>query len=218
MKKLFYVVLYCVVMYNSQAQTPLQTNQLATLGKVWGFLKCFHPAVAKGDADWDKELLRMIPLAEDAGSKAKFDSLLEAWYRSLPAAKLSSTPVNWHADSIVTIFSAKDIRQFPVSKWLKGELMRLYEYHLPDTNRYATRYYDGYRFDHIIHDEKAYDYPLCPEPAVRMLALFRYWNTINYFYPHKARIPGWDTVLTAYIPRFMQAKYLTQYQRGFIPC
>jgi len=214
MKTLFYLVLCCTLMYNSQAQTSVQVTQLATLGKVWGFLKCFHPAVVKGDPDWDSELLRMVPLAEGARSKPQFDSLLEAWYRSLPAAKLAEKPVNWHADSIVTIFSEKDIQQFPVSKWLKKELVRLYEYHLPDTNRYATRYYDGYRFDHIIHDEKAYDYPLCPEPSVRMLALFRYWNTINYFYPHKAHIPRWDTVLTSYIPRFMQAKYLTQYQQA----
>ncbi|SEN57060.1 S41 family peptidase [Niastella yeongjuensis] len=216
MKRLFSLVLCCTFMYNSQAQTSVQVTQLATLGKVWGFLKCFHPAAAKGNPDWDNELLRMIPLAEDAESKSKFDSLLEAWYRSLPAAKLAEKPVNWHADSIVTTFSEKDIRKFPVSKWLKGELVRLYEYHVPDTNCYATRYFDGYRFDHIIHDEKAYDLPLCPESSVRMLALFRYWNTINYFYPHKARIPGWDTVLTAYIPRFMQARYLTQYQQAVL--
>ena len=125
MKKLFYVVLCCALGYNSQAQTSVQITQLATLGKVWGFLKCFHPAAAKGNPDWDNELLKMIPLVEEADNKSRFDSLLEAWYRSLPAAKLSATPVNWHADSIVTIFSEKDIRKFPVSKWLKGELVRL---------------------------------------------------------------------------------------------
>jgi hypothetical protein len=216
MKRLIYLVLCCFLLCNSEAQTPAQVTQLAALGKVWGFLKYFHPAAAKGSPDWDNELLRMIPLVEGAGSKPRFDSLIEAWYRSLPTAKLAETPVNWHADSIVTTFSEKDIRKFPVSKWLKGELVRLYEYHLPDTNRYATRYYNSYRYDHIIHDEKAYDTPLCPGPPVRLLSLFRYWNAINYFYPHRARIPQWDTVLAACIPRFLQADNVTKYQKAVL--
>jgi hypothetical protein len=216
MKKIFYLVLCSFLFYNCQAQTPAQVRQLAALGKVWGFLKCFHPAAAAGKPDWDKELLRMIPLAEQAANPLAFDSLLEAWYRSLPAAKVSPAPVNWRADSIVRTFSEKDIRQFPISKWLKDEFVRLYQYHLPDTNRYATRYYNGYRYDHIIHDERAYDTPLCPNRSVRLLALFRYWNTINYFYPHKARIPQWDTVLTAYISRFFRAENETQYQQAVL--
>jgi carboxyl-terminal processing protease len=216
MKQLFYLVLCCLIYYNSQAQTKTEIAQLATLCKVWGFLKCFHPAVAQGNPDWDSALLYMIPLAEKAGSKPALDSLLEAWYRSLPLPQLASTPVNWKADSIIRTFTEQDIQRFAVSKWLKAQLMRLYHFHLPDTNRYATRYYNGYRYDHIIHDEKAYDKPLCPTRSVRLLALFRYWNTINYFYPHKACIPQWDTVLTAYIRPFLQADNVNQYQQAVL--
>jgi hypothetical protein len=216
MKQLFYLVLCCLIHYNGQAQTKTTIAQLATLGKVWGFLKYFHPAVAKGNPDWDSALLRMIPLAEKAGSKPKFDSLLETWYRSLPAAQLATTPVSWKADSIVRTFTEQDIQRFAVSKWLKEQLVQLYLYHLPNTNRYATRYYNGYRYDHIIHDEKAYDKPLCPTRSVRVLTLFRYWNTINYFYPHRARIPQWDTVLTAYIRPFLQADNVNQYQQAVL--
>jgi carboxyl-terminal processing protease len=213
MKRLFCLVLYCLIHYNGQAQTKTDIAQLATLGKVWGFLKCFHPAVAKGNPDWDSALLYMIPLAEKAGSKPAFDSLLEAWYRSLPPAQLANVPVNWKADSIVRTFTEQDIQRFAVSKWLKAQLVRLYQYHLPDTNRYATRYYNGYRYDHIIHDEKAYDKPLCPTRSLRLLTLFRYWNAINYFYPHRVRIPQWDTVLTAYIRPFLQADNVNQYHQ-----
>src|SRR3954465_15538990 len=150
MKQLFYLVLCCLIHYNSQAQSKAAIAQLATLGKVWGFLKCFHPAAAKGSPDWDSALLHLIPLSEKAVNKPAFDSLLETWYKSLPAAHLSSKPVNWKADSIVRTFTEKDIQRFAVSKWLKEQLVRLYQYHLPDTNRYATRYYNGYRYDHVI--------------------------------------------------------------------
>lgn len=214
MKKIIYLGLCCTFSYNSQAQTSTQVSQLATLGKVWGFLKCFHPAAAKGKPDWDNELLRMIPLTEKAATQKAFDSLLEAWYRSLPVARVSTTPVNWNADSLVRTFTEKDIQRYAISKWLKQQLVQLYQYHLPDTNRYATRYYDRYYYDHIIHDEKAYDKPLCPERPVRLLGLIRYWNTINYFYPHKARLPQWDRVLTGYISRFYQAENETEYQQA----
>lgn len=216
MKQLFCLALCCLIHYSGQAQTKIEIAQLATLGKVWGFLKYFHPAAATGNPDWDQELLNMIPLAEKAGSKPAFDSLLDAWCRSLPPAKRSKAPVNWKADSIVRTFTEKDIQRFDVSKWLKKALVRLYRYHRPDTNRYATRYYNGYRYDHIIHDEKAYDKPLCPIRSVRLLSLFRYWNAINYFYPHKARIPQWDTVLTAYISPFLQADNVHQYQQAVL--
>jgi len=212
MKKAVYGALILVITFKAQAQTSNRISQLATLGKVWGFLKYYHPAVAKGKADWDSTLLRMIPLVEEVQTGKSFDSLLDAWYRFLPTPHLSATPVNWKADSLVRTFTEKDIQQFAVSAWLKKELVRLYQYHIPDTNRYATRYYGGYYYDHIIHDEAGFDKPACPATAVRLLALFRYWNTINYFYPHKDHLPAWDTVLTGYVPRFLQAGNAAQYQ------
>ena len=212
MKKILYLVLFWVIAYSSRAQTDIQVTQLATLGKVWGFLKYYHPAAAKGKPDWDSELVRMIPLAEQAKTGKAFDTLLEAWYRSLPPARLSTTPVNGESDSLTRIFTEKDILRFRVSKWLKTELVHLYQYHLPDTSRYITRYYDRHYFDHIIHTEDAHETPSWPNRPVRLLALFRYWNTIAYFYPHAARIPAWDKVLTGYIRRFLQAKDSTQYR------
>lgn len=212
MKKIVYPVLLGIIAYSSPAQTNRQITQLTTLGKVWGFLKYYHPAAAKGKPDWDSALIRMIPLAEQAQTGKAFDTLLEAWYRSLPPARLSATPVNWQADSLTRIFTEKDIQQFRVSKWLKTELVRLYQYHLPDTSRYVTRYYAPHYYDHIIHTEDDYKTPAYPDRRVRLLALFRYWNTIAYFYQHKARIPAWDHVLSSYISRFWQAKDSAQYR------
>lgn len=212
MKKIVYLVLFGVITDSSRAQTNRQVTQLATLGKVWGFLKYYHPAAAKGKPDWDSELIRMVTLTEQAKTGKAFDTLLETWYRSLPPARVSAVPVNWEADSLTRTFTEKDIRQFKVSQWLKTELVRLYQYHLPDSSRYITRSYGGHYYDHIIHTEDDYKTPSYPDRPVRLLALFRYWNTIAYFYPHKARIPAWDNVLSNYISRFLQAKDSAQYR------
>jgi len=31
-------------------------ESLLALGKIWGYLKCYHPNVAKGEYNWDYEL------------------------------------------------------------------------------------------------------------------------------------------------------------------
>lgn len=212
MKNILLPVLLLIFNHCCECQTNNRVTQLATLGKVWGFLKYYHPSALKGRPDWDKELLRLVPLVEQASSKKSFDSLMENWYRSLPVAKLSSKPVNWNVDSIVRIFTEKNIEQFAVSAWLRSELLRLYLYHVPDTSRYVIRYFNNHEYDHIIHTEDTQDTPACPSRAMRLLALFRYWNTIEYFYPYKQYISNWDDVLPAHIDNFLQAQDSIQYR------
>ena len=53
-----------------------------------------------------------------------------------------------------------------------------------------------------------------PAEEYRLLALFRFWNVINYFYPYKHLTDQpWGTVLTDFIPRFLEAASALQYQR-----
>ncbi|MBV8858247.1 MAG: hypothetical protein JOZ96_19235 [Acidobacteria bacterium] len=52
-----------------------------------------------------------------------------------------------------------------------------------------------------------------PAAEYRLLALFRYWNVINYFYPYKHLIQDtWATVLPRYIPKFEADKDAAEYQ------
>jgi C-terminal processing protease CtpA/Prc len=42
-----------------------------------------------------------------------------------------------------------------------------------------------------------------PSYEYRLLALFRYWGAIQYFFPYKSLIgDGWNTVLTRFVPKF----------------
>ncbi len=205
-------MLIALVANGAVAQNKTQVANLATLGKVWGFLKYYHPSAAKGQPDWDKELVRMIPLIEQAASVKEAGMLLESWYRSLPVAQLASTPVNWAADSLDRVFTTKDIDAFKIPVPLVSEFKRLYDYHQPDTSRYITRTYRGINYDHIIHMEDDHATPAFPDRSMRLLALFRYWNTIAYFYPH--RISYWNNLLPDYIDDFSQAGSAGAYQHA----
>jgi len=50
--------------------TPIQVSNLATLGRVWGFLKYHHPEVTSGQRHWDYELFRILPAILAAADRA----------------------------------------------------------------------------------------------------------------------------------------------------
>ena len=54
-----------------------------------------------------------------------------------------------------------------------------------------------------------------PDREHRLLALFRCWNVINYFFPYKSLLDEpWDKTLSRFIPRFDSAGDSMDYQRA----
>lgn len=210
----FLQVLLFLLIYSSQAQTPVSHKHLAGFGRVWGFLKYYHPDAALGKPDWDSALVRMIPFIENAGNEEGYHKILEEWYRQLPRATATSGNINIKSDSIDRVFTEENLRSFLLPAFLKKEFVSLYRFHQPGASRYITRHYQGYYFDHIIHTEDAHEQPAYPSREFRLLALFRYWNSIEYFYPHRKRIKNWNQVLEKYIPIFLQAADSTQYRQA----
>jgi C-terminal processing protease CtpA/Prc len=52
-----------------------------------------------------------------------------------------------------------------------------------------------------------------PTEEYRLLGLFRFWNVISYFFPYKHLIDRpWETVLTDFIPRFLENKTPLDYE------
>ncbi len=65
----------------------------------------------------------------------------------------------------------------------------------------------------VSQKEKSYAEMEFPSTEYRLLALFRYWNVVNYFYPYKQLIADtWATVLPRYIPKFEANKDAADYQ------
>ena len=61
-------------------------------------------------------------------------------------------------------------------------------------------------------NEKSYPSSF-PNTSCRLLALFRYWNIVQYFFPYKYLTEkNWDEVLKIYIPSFILSKTELDYQ------
>lgn len=56
-------------------------NNLVLLGKIWGYLKYYHPNVAEGKYNWDYELFRILPKVIDVDRSTR-DKNLYDWIES----------------------------------------------------------------------------------------------------------------------------------------
>jgi C-terminal processing protease CtpA/Prc len=60
--------------------------------------------------------------------------------------------------------------------------------------------------------DKRYDTTSFPQREYRLLAMFRFWNVIHYFYPYKDLLDqDWDTVLPRFLPAFAAAGDAREY-------
>lgn len=56
----------------------------------------------------------------------------------------------------------------------------------------------------IFKNEESYPRMKWDDDGMKLLSLFRYWNSINYFFPYKNLIgKDWDSVLKEYIPKLI---------------
>ena len=63
--------------------TTVQIGNLATLAKVWGFLKYHHPAVTSGGRHWDYDLFRVMPGVLAAPDQATALGVISEWISGL---------------------------------------------------------------------------------------------------------------------------------------
>ena len=176
-----------------------QIEKLKKLCKVWGFLKYHHPAIAKGEVNWDYELFRILPHLNDSN----FDSDLTKWIKSLGSID-NDTSKNQPAVTKIKIKpNTKWISDHSlISKELSTELIKI-DLSKREKQNYTISF-DPNVGNPVFRNESPYPTMKWNDTGVQLLALFRYWNMIEYFFPHKNLIEkDWDDVLVEYIPQMV---------------
>lgn len=196
------------------AQPLTETQKLASLGKVWGFLKYYHPSVATGKYDWDAQLIRLIPAVQQTRNREQLSALYLAWLDSLgrveSCRKCKSDLLPRNQRNVDLAFLNDSII---VTKALQTQLIYLKNNRNQGDNFYVQQVKQVGNTSY--ENEKLYADMTLPEESYRLLALFRYWNIIHYFFPYKYAIDGnWNDVLTDLIPVFQQANTEQNYQNA----
>lgn len=197
--------------------SPQMIDNLDVLGKVWGFLKYYHPAITEGNYNWDYELFRVLPQIANARDKKERDRLLNKWidkfgeitescdYTISDSSNYSRIiDLSWLGDE--TLFDEVFISKLNKIKNAKRS-DKLNYYYIPHL----------YNIGRLFDREDPYSHVKWEDLGFRLLTLYRFWNAVEYCFPYvEMTDKPWTTVLKEYIPRFISPKDKTDYELALL--
>ncbi|MCJ7932983.1 MAG: S41 family peptidase [Chryseobacterium sp.] len=209
MRKLsLFIALFVSLLFSAQVLS--ENQKLESLCRVWGFLKYYHPYVAKGKLDWDQQLFQKFRELKEINEKTELNNLYAAWIESLgkiDACKscskddgttyfLKNFDLNWIDDP--AIFTEN------VTQQLHG---------IQNNRNTGSNHYLGKGGRKIyFRNENSYGSAFSSQ-SIALLELFRYWNYVEYFFPYKYQTDqNWNRVLSEMIPKFLLATTDEDYQ------
>ena len=201
----------------SKINIPTYTLQtvanLELLGRIWGFLKYYHPAIATGDYNWDAELFRIMPAIIHVQTPDERNRIFVEWIDHLgkfkPARSKNKTE------------RGIEVKLQPDLAWIEnpelGKTLSMKIKKVKEARKNAEHYYIDFHQgvkNPIFKNENPYvQINYSDDSGMRLLALFRYWNMIEYFFPYKhLTTENWNTVLGKFIPLVLDAKTELEYK------
>jgi C-terminal processing protease CtpA/Prc len=192
--------------------SPVQIQNLATTGKVWGFLKYHHPLITGGERHWDYELLRVLPAILSAPDRNTANAVLAKWIGGLGAVKPCAC----------VRLEENEIHLRPKLAWLADEKLLGTELSASLQSIHANRTVNTKQFyvskipnigNPSFEHELSYQNIKLPDPGFQILALYRFWNIIEYWFPYRDVLSDdWDRVLTDSLPKIALAQNADAYQ------
>lgn len=199
------------------AQTSrMESEKIATFCKLWGFLKYYHPQVAKGKFDWDAEFTTRIKVLPLLQSKKEISDYYSDWVESLGKVSYCSSCLNISDDDLMfnfdlawlsdtTLFTEPFIRELQFIRQNRNQKENYYRQHIERPGQTRPE------------NEKVYTDSVFPSIELRLLGLSRYWNIIHYFYPYKYKIgQDWNSVLVEMIPTFKDSRDTISYHLAML--
>jgi hypothetical protein len=192
--------------------SPIQIDNLSTLGKVWGFLKYHHPQITAGTKHFDYELLRILPKLLSAPDRKTANDALLLWTKGLgdvnpckPCAEFDVSKLSFSAD-LAWILN---------ERLLSPELSRLLQTIYSSRPTAPQQFYVALTGvgNPVFLNEPVYNLRL-PDAGFQILALYRYWNIVEYWYPYRDLVGdrNWNGILQEFLPRIALAKDRDSYQ------
>ncbi|QXU51313.1 hypothetical protein KYG33_09820 [Chryseobacterium sp. D764] len=186
---------------NFSAQIITETQKLESLCRIWGFLKYYHPQVAKGNLNWDKQLFQKIDELESINEKEALNNFYADWIRNLgevtPCKECSVK------DNKVYFLKNFDLSWIDNRQIFSRDLSQKLHYIENNRNLGDNHYFGKSGRKIYFRNEKSYGSKFTSK-TISLLELFRYWNYVEYFFPYKYETDqNWNDVLTEMIPKFL---------------
>ncbi|MBV9612588.1 MAG: hypothetical protein JO091_08950, partial [Acidobacteriaceae bacterium] len=220
MRRFVFVALLCLTANRvfAQQQTT-ETGRLLATGKLWITIKYFHPYLAYRDIDWDKALIDALPKIRVANSSSGYAegiaSMLDVLHdpatyvehkgtggsQSTSSGSEGQGQRTWVHDPFHSAFYSKagspEILRLDMGEDVVA-VVRLSE-PISDTSN-APPYPSPL-------PDKAYQEMRYPAAEYRILAAYKIWGIIHYFFAYRDLMDeDWDDLLPRYLSEFIAAK------------
>lgn len=204
-------IIFLLTIIGSASWAQNNTENTATLIHIWGFLKYNHPMVASGVLDWDSEFIQKLNKIEQSPSDKVTDEIYLDWLSKLktPAPCLScpNIKVSDYAGNAVIDWNS----HVALSTEVKTQLNYISENRNIGKN-YYVQFHQKTKLP-LFNNERKITADGLPNSQQRLLALARYWNAIQYFYPYKHLMSSdWNRVLVETIPLVQAASTELEFQ------
>lgn len=222
MKKILPILFFIALpLFNScqpaAAQEQLtQVEKLSTTAKIWGFLKYYHPQVAKGKFNWDEQLFTVLEKVEKSKTREELAAVYTTWIDSLGEVKKCNSCLKVSTDEMFyKNFDLSWLESASFSKELV-EKLKFIEKNRVQEKQYYISPNEGVG-NITVQNEPAYEDFSWENKNLRLLALFRYWNQVEYFFPYKYQMEkNWDDVLEEILPKFMEPATEQEYHLAML--
>lgn len=216
MKKSFLIILttffFSISATGQFGDANKEVHNLHILAKTWGLLKYHHPNVKNCEGDWDQTLLSTLEKL-DGAPQSSFGLILEEMIHE--AGDISDLPdANMDIvtdDPRIYNIDRRWVRSLLVPRKIKMKLNHLYNV-AEESPNCTVKYTNYLNFE----KEKQYDTGLYPEKYMRILAMFRYWNIIDFLFPYKHQMDvNWNITFKKYILPITYAQDANEYHLEF---
>lgn len=189
----------------TQCDSAMLEN-LTVTGRVWGYVKYHHPVFAGRKFNVDYELFELLPRVADADFATR-NRVLAQWIDglgefSVDCGRYDALPENSLGPPRSDPAWTSDTTRLGAA--LSERLLRL-RYADRKGNRHVTECrFEGedLKNPNAGFWEDPYPQLTMPDYGYRLLALFRFWNRVEYYFPSKYLIDRpWAEVLPEYVAR-----------------
>jgi hypothetical protein len=161
----------------------IQIDNISRYIQYWGFLKYYQPAVYEKDINMDSLFFENLPAILNSNGSDQFYAVITKLFEEVGTLPTDNEIDKLQSDNSLMKAAMNDLTRKDQPKHLlekirQTELIRQYNLN----HKYIE--YDKEGRIKIIN-ESLYNSDPYPDKSVRLLALARFWNIINYFYPYR---------------------------------
>jgi C-terminal processing protease CtpA/Prc len=208
---------------------PAETDRLIAVAKTWATVKYFHPYLSDRHIDWDQALLDALPRIRSARDNSEYKTAVDAMLSVLqdpltravsPDDKLELPPgitpqrtrihhgLPSHTNGWRGFYSGVVERSAALVSTMSLPLGS----GLTASIRLSEPIAKGLTAEPFDRRDQDYSENAFPSAELRLLAAFRLWGAVHYFYAYKDLMDeDWDAAFSRTLPKFIGATNALEY-------